>query len=208
MKKVFLAILFLTLASAAIFVGCEKSETGTGTITNPTDRRGNGNGRGNNTGGTTGGTTTTTSNDSLLRACGITLSDTGSWYPTVQVNNIRWRKVTGYSYDPATGGNTYPYDILVIEFDAPVITGKTVNCYMLEADQCQGRVVCNKMNGINLSQVTTCNTTTQFWLPIGVTWLNPYVTTYTGVISVGTTDGCIYMSQPFSFEPPRILQLY
>lgn len=185
---------------------CQKPDDTVTDVTNSTDmlarRGGNGNGRGN---GRPNDTTTTP--DTLLAYCGITLSDTGSWYPTVTLNNIRWRKQTGYSYDPATGGYTYPYDILVIDFDSITIPNKTVNCYLLLADHCEGRVVCSKGNGLYLSQVTTCNNTNRFWLPIGTSWLNPNVPTYTGVILVGTTDGCLYYSQPFTFEPPRILQI-
>lgn len=155
----------------------------------------------------TGGSGDTTNRDSLLNACGIILADTGQSYPTVQLTNLRWRKQTGYSYDQATGGYTYPYDILIIEFDNAVIAGKVVNCYMLFADQCQTRNVCNRMNGLAVSQVTTCNNTNRIFLPIGTSWLNPYTPSYTGYIYVGTEGGCIYLSQRFTFEPPRILQL-
>jgi hypothetical protein len=195
MKKLLLDAALILILAALVFVGCEKETT---SPTEASFRRG---GRGNNS------TTTTATNDSLLASCGILFTDSGQFYPTVQLSNLRWRKVTGYSYDPATGGYTYPYDILVIEFDAPVIPGKTVNCYLLNADQCQGRVVCNKRNGVEMSQVTTCNGTTRFWLPIGNTWLNPNVQTYTGAIQIGTTDGCIVYSQFFTFEPPRILSI-
>lgn len=197
MKKVFFIAILLTGLMSLTFVGCEK-ESSTPTA-EATFKKG---GRNN-----TGGSGDTTNRDSLLNACNIVLADTGQSYPTVQLTNLRWRKQTGYSYDQSTGGYTYPYDILIIEFDAPVIAGKTVNCYMLFADQCQSRVVCNRMNGLAVSQVTTCNPTTRFFLPIGNTWLNPYVQTYTGYIYVGTVGGCIYLSQRFTFEPPRILQL-
>lgn len=201
MKKYVLAIGFVIAASVSSFMACEKS---TITEQEPSFRRGgNGNGRGNNS----GTTTTTYASDSILDACGVLRSDTGWWYPAVQINNLTWRKQTGYSRDPNTGLYTYPYDILVINMDPVTIPGKTVNCYTLLADQCQGRVVCTKSNGLYLSQVTTCNPTGQFWLPIGTTWLNPNVQTYTGIIMVGTTDGCLYYSQPFTFEPPRILSL-
>lgn len=199
MKKVFfIAVLFTGLMSLT-FVGCEKDSTGPNQITEATFKKG---GRNN-----TGGSGDTTNRDSLLNACNIVLADTGQSYPTVQLTNLRWRKQTGYSYDQATGGYTYPYDILIIEFDNAVIAGKTVNCYMLFADQCQTRVVCNRMNGLAVSQVTTCNTTNRIILPIGISWLNPNVPSYTGYIYVGTVGGCIYLSQRFTFEPPRILSL-
>jgi hypothetical protein len=180
-------------------VSCEKDTPQT-SVTQPLGKKG---GRGNNT----GGSGSTIDRDSLLAACGIVLADTGQSYPTVQLNNLRWRKQTGYSYDQSTGGYTYPYDILIIEFDSASIPGKVANCYMLFADHCQTRVVCNRMNGLAVSQVTTCNGTTRIFLPIGVSWLNPYEPLYTGYIYVGTEGGCIYLSQRFTFEPPRILQL-
>lgn len=206
MKKFLLLLGILGFMSMGTFIACDKADDPNSslTTTEALARKG-GNGKGPNSGGATGGSGT--SNDSLLNACGIILSDTGQWYPTVTVNNFRWSKRTGYSYDQSTGGYTYPYDILVIDFDPVTIPGKTVNCYMLFADQCQTRVVCNKMNGLEVSQVITCNSTNQFFLPIGITWLNPNVQTYTGYVYVGTTDGCIHLSQRITFEPPRILQL-
>lgn len=205
MKKIIYLLSILGILIVIAINACEQSDIVQDNIENNAKfverRGGNGNGRGNNGGG---GTTITP--DSILNACGIVLTDTGQWYPTVTINNLRSRHQTAYSYDPATGANTYPYDVLVIDFDSVTIPGKTVNCYLLLADQCQSRIVCNKMNGLYMSQVTTCNPTTRFWLPIGTTWLNPNVQSYTGYIFVGTTDGCIFLSQSFSFEPPRILQ--
>lgn len=198
MKKIFAALVLIALSLTATFMACEKDVVTPSS--EPLARRG---GR-NNTGGST---TPVVNNDSILNACGIVLADTGQSYPTVQLTNIRWRKQTGYSFDPATGGYTYPYDILTIEFDNAIIAGKTVSCYMLFADQCQGRVVCNKMNGLAVSQVTTCTNTNRITLPIGTSWLNPYVASYTGYIYIGTTDGCSALSQRFTFEPPRILAL-
>lgn len=203
MKKIFIGSIGLLAIILITLVACDKNEIATPKSNTEILSKKGGNGKGPNSGG--GGTAT--SNDSLLAACGILFTDSGQFYPTVQVNNYRWSKRTGYSYDQSTGGYTYPYDILVIDFDPVTIPGKTVNCYMLFADQCDGRVVCNKMNGLAVSQVITCNSTNQFFLPIGLTWLNPYVQTYTGYIYVGTTDGCIHLSQRITFEPPRILQL-
>lgn len=198
-----LSILILVLASffTVVLLSCEKETTGP-VVDNPLARKG-GNGKGPNS----GGSGSTIDRDSLLAACGIVLADTGQSYPTVQLTNLRWRKQTGYSYDPATGGYTYPYDILIVEFDSVIIPGKTVNCYMLFADNCDTRVVCNRMNGLAVSQVTTCSSTNRFFLPIGVSWLNPYTPSYTGYVYVGTEGGCIYLSQRFTFEPPRVLNL-
>jgi len=200
MRKIIKTFTVLSAIVLIYFTSCQKPENDLPQQINNTQivarKGGNGNGKGKDT---------VTTPDTLLSYCGITLSDTGSWYPTVQINNLRWSKLTRYNYDPNTGTNSYPTDNLIINFDPVTITGKTVNCYMLLADQCQGRVACSKSNGLYLSQVTTCNSTTQFCLPIGVTWLSPYVQTYTGVIMVGTTDGCLFYGQPFSFEPPRIL---
>jgi hypothetical protein len=186
----------IAVAAIVTAIGCEKETIEPSTTSQALARKG-GNGKG------TGGNTPAP--DTLLQYCGITLSDTGSWYPTVQLNNIAWRKETRYSYDPVTAGYTHPYDVLILTCNPAVIPGKTVTCYMLLADQCQGRPVCSKGNGLYLSQVTTCATTGYFCLPIGVSWLNPSVPTYTGVIVVGTSDGCLYYSQPFNFEPPRVL---
>lgn len=198
MKKLFfIATLSIGLLTIP-FVGCEKE-----TLDSTPEASMRKGGR-NNTGGST---TPVSPSDSILNACGIVLSDTGQSYPTVQLTNLRYRKQTGYSFDPATGGYTYPYDILIIEFDNAVIAGKTVNCYMLFADQCQTRVVCSRMNGLAVSQVTTCNNINRIILPIGTSWLNPNVAMYTGYIYVGTTDGCSALSQRFTFEPPRILSL-
>lgn len=199
MKKLLLDAALISIFAALVFVGCEKEVL----TTSPTEAVSKKGGRGN----TSGSGTTATNNDSLLNACGIVLADTGQSYPTVQLTNLRYRKQTGYSFDPATGGYTYPYDILIIEFDNAVIAGKTVNCYMLFADQCQSRVVCNRMNGLAVSQVTTCTNTNRIILPIGTSWLNPNVASYTGYIYVGTTDGCSALSQRFTFEPPRILSI-
>lgn len=198
MKKVFGAILFLSIALTGTFIACEKSEV------QPTPTALSKKGGRNNTGGST---TPVSPGDSILNACGIVLSDTGQSYPSVQLANLRYRKQTAYSFDPATGGYTYPYEVLIIEFDNAVIAGKTVNCYMLFADQCQTRVVCSRMNGLAVSQVTTCTNTNRIILPIGTSWLNPNVASYTGYIYVGTTDGCSALSQRFTFEPPRILSL-
>lgn len=212
MKKLYLAIIVAVIATGMAFNACEKTEISNTTNTElpkfEARKGGNGRGNGNNQGG--GGYDTAANQaylDSLWQVCGMRWSDTGQYYPTVILNNLQTRHQTSYSYDQSTGGYTYPYDILVITFDAPSIPNRTVNCYMLFADQCQTRIVCNKMNGLYMSQVTTCNNTTTFFLPIGTTWLNPYTTSYTGYIYIGTAEGCIYMSQPFTFEPPRILQL-
>lgn len=205
MKKFLSLIGILSFISIGTFIACDKADDPNSSLSTTeilARKGGNGNGKGGSTGGGS-----TTSNDSLLNACGIVLADTGQSYPTVQLTNLRWRKQTGYSFDPATGGYTYPYDILIIEFDNAVVAGKTVNCYMLFADQCQGRVVCNRMNGLEVSQVITCSSVNRFIIPIGISWLNPNVQTYTGYVYVGTTDGCIRLSQRFTFEPPRILQL-
>lgn len=202
MKKLLLLIGAICFVSIGTFIACDKADDPNSSLS-PTTQALSKKGGKNNTGG--GGSTI--DRDSLLTACGIVLADTGQSYPTVQLTNLRWRKQTGYSYDQSTGGYTYPYDILIIEFDAPVIAGKVVNCYMLFADQCQTRVVCNRMNGLAVSQVTTCNGTTRIILPIGLSWLNPNTPSYTGYIYVGTEGGCIYLSQRFTFEPPRILQL-
>jgi hypothetical protein len=201
MKNFFFALGIIVTLSIIGVVGCDKADNDNAPQMEAR-RGGNGNGRGSTTGTTT---TTTSSSDSLLDACGVLRADTGWWYPTVQLNNLTWRKQTGYSYDPNTGTNSNAYDILVINFDAAVIPGKIVTGYQLRADQCSGRPVCTKSNGYYLSQVTTNNPTTQFWLPIGTTWLNPYTPSYTGVIMIATSDGCLFYSQFFSFEPPRIL---
>ena len=208
MKKILFLIGILSFLSIGTFIACDKGDDFNSSLQPSTEmlnkKGGNGNGRGN-TGGSTGGNTS--SSDSILDACGVLRSDTGWWYPTVQLTNLTWRKQTGYSYDPNTGTNSYAYDILVINFDVAIIPGKTVVGYQLRADQCSGRPVCTKSNGYYLSQVTTNNPSTQFWLPIGTTWLSPSIQTYTGVIMVVTSDGCLYYSQFFSFEPPRILNL-
>lgn len=206
MKKLLLFVGILSFISIGTFIACDKADDPSSSVqsSEALTRKG-GNGKGPNSGGGTGGTVT--NNDSLLNACGIVLADTGQSYPTVQLTNLRWYKQTAYSFDPATGGYTYPYDVLIIDFDAPVIAGKVVNCYMLFADQCQTRIVCNRMNGLAVSQVTTCTNTNRIILPIGISWLNPNTPSYTGYIYVGTEGGCIYLSQRFTFEPPRILQL-
>jgi hypothetical protein len=191
-------ILIAVSITAISFLSCEKQSANTVTA-DPLLRKG-GNGRGPNSPGSGPGT----SNDSLLAACNILFTDSGQFYPTVQLTNLTWRKQICYSYDPATGGYTFPYEVLAISFDTPVIPGKTPNCYMLFADQCQGRVVCNKMNGLTVSQVTYCSNTTTLYINLS-SWLNPNVPLYTGYIYVGTTDGCISLSQQFTFEPPRIL---
>lgn len=214
MKKLYLSIFALLIATGMAFNACEKTEFSNNQNTElpklEARRGGNSNGRGNGNNQGGGGYDTTANQaylDSLWQVCGMSWSDTGQSYTTVFLNNLQTRHQTLYSYDPATGGFTYPYDNLIITFDAPVIAGRTVNCYMLFADQCQGRVVCNRMNGLAMSQVTTCNPSNRFCLSIGSTWLNPNVQLYTGYIYIGTVEGCIYLSQPFTFEPPRILQL-
>lgn len=189
MKKIIPIIFILSMTIVTGFLACEKSDMAE---LERTAKRG---GRGGS------GTVTNPIN------CAFTISDTGNWYPAVNVSNIRSRQDIGYSYDPRTGTYSNPYGILVIDFDSVIIPGKTVNCYMLMADQCQGRVVCTKENGYFISQVTTCNTTNRFWIPVGTSWLNPNVPTYTGFIKIGTTDGCLYMSQPFQFQPARIINL-
>jgi hypothetical protein len=189
------AVIAFAITSFA-FVGCEKEDYSS-SLTEQVSKKGG-------KGGSSTGTTSTSYRDSLFNACGMWLSDTGSWYPTVNVNNIRWRHHTSYSYDPATGAATHPYDVIVIDFDVPVIQGKTVSSYMLVANNCSGRPVCTKENGIYVSQVTAGYSYNQFWMPIGTTWLAPN-TTYTGMITVITTEGCMYLSQPFTFEGPYIL---
>jgi hypothetical protein len=200
MKKFIYFIGILGLISVMSITACDKTEN-TEMINGKKGGKGNG---GGNT-GTSSTTSSTSSYDSLLNACGMTISDTGCWYPVVQLNNIQWRHQTGYSYNPNTGLYDYPYDILVITFDPPTIAGKTITHYMLLANNCETRVVCNKSNGIYTSQVTTGNPTTTFWLPIGTSWLNPNIQEYTGLIQIITSDGCMSISQPFTFEPPRIL---
>jgi hypothetical protein len=194
-------ILIAVSITTISFLSCEKQSANTVTA-EPLLRKG-GNGKNNNGGGIS--PADSAFRDSLFTACGMSITDTGCTYQTVVLNNITSRHLTRYSYDPATGANTHPYDNIIISFDPPVIQGKVINCYMLLADQCQGRPVCTKMNGIYASQVTTCGTLPTFCLPIGVTWLNPNVQTYTGFIYIGTVGGCVYLSQPFTFEPPRIL---
>ena len=201
MKKLLLFVGILSFISIGTFIACDKADDPSSSVQSSEMLSKKG-GRNN-----TGGSGSTINRDSLLAACGIVLADTGQSYPTVQLTNLRWRKQTGYSYDQSTGGYTYPYDILIVEFDSAIIPGKTVNCYMLFADQCQTRVVCNRMNGLAVSQVTTCTNTNRIILPIGISWLNPNTPSYTGYIYVGTEGGCIYLSQRFTFEPPRILQL-
>lgn len=160
-------------------------------------------GQGNGNGG--GSTSPSTNIDSLNASCGMVLTDTGCWYPVIQLRNLHWYKHIAYSYNPATGLNDHPYEVLMLSFDAPVIAGKTIRSYMLSADQCSMRVVCNGINGIPMSQVTTGNPTTTFALPVATTWLNPSVQQYTGVIQIITNEWCMYVSQPFTFEPPRYL---
>lgn len=187
MKKLVLLVGILSIVSIGTFIACEKAD-------NPTTEALSKKGGKASTGGTAGSPL-----DSLYNACGMTITDTGSTYPTVTINNIN-----PYLRNIPSSDSTY-YSQLVIRFDAPVIPGKTVSSYLLFADQCSGRPACSKMNGIYLSQVTAGVPYNTFYISIGTSWLNPYVTSYTGVICVVTTEGCMYLSQPFTFFPPRIL---
>jgi len=136
--------------------------------------------------------------DSTWIKCGMTNVNGVITYPSVNLTNLRTYHRTGV----INGVNS---DILVIEFDRPVISGKTVNCMYLRAGNCTGRPDCSTVNGVTTAQVTYCATAPKFEIVFGLSWLNPYNPSYTGVIHVTTTEGCIYQSQAFTFTPPTIL---
>jgi len=203
MRTTFTLLALICVTALGLVLGCEKidSPLATDTPTATARRGGNGNGRGPSSGGVV-----TNPVDSLLTNCGIVVDSAGVTLPTITLTNLTSRHVTGYSYDPRDG-SYYPYDVLVISFDAPTIAGQVVDCFTLLADQCQGRVVCTPTNGVPLSQVTTCGSGTTITLPVGVSWLSVSVPSYTGYIQVSTAAGCLYLSQPFTFTPPRVLNL-
>ena len=194
----------LSVAALLSSISCEK-ETIEPNQPQALARKGGGKGNGGNNSPTTGNSTGNAYLDSLYSACGMVLTDSGLVYPTVQINNIVSTHNTSYSYDPVTGGYTHPYDNVIITFTAPTIPGKTIQGYQLWADQCSQQTNCFWCNGVYQKQITTQVATTTFILPIGITMLNPSLPSYTGFIHVATTDGCIYISQPFTFTPPRYL---
>jgi len=136
--------------------------------------------------------------DSTWIKCGMSSVNGVSTYPSVTLTNLRTYHRTGN----INGTNS---DILVIEFDSPVIAGKTVNCMYLRANNCTGRPDCSIINGVQSAQVTYCATVPKFEIVFGLSWLNPFNPSYTGVIHVTTTEGCIYQSQTFTFTPPTTL---
>lgn len=135
-------------------------------------------------------TSTGTSLDSLYAACGMTRTDTGITYPVITLNNLQ---VTHRSI----GG----HDALQLSWDAPVITGKIVTGYYFAAGPCNGRPDCGYHNQYKLSQVTTNTTNTIIVVQYGMSWL--WTGNYIGCIHVITSEGCMYMSQVFSFIGPQ-----
>ena len=182
MKKTFLGLIALALVSVSAFVACEKPEDITPSA-DPLGRKKK---------------PTVVTVDSTWIKCGMSSVNGVSTYPAVTLNNLRTYHRTGV----INGVNS---DILVIEFDAPVITGKTVNCMYLRANNCSGRPDCSTVNGVTTAQVTYCATAPKFEIVFGLSWLNPFNPSYTGVIHVTTTEGCIYQSQAFTFTPPTTL---
>jgi hypothetical protein len=132
--------------------------------------------------------------------CGVTYTDSSANYPTVTLTNLQTYHRTAIINDPSFGPQSH--DVSGITFNAVTIPNKTVSCYALLAGPCNGRPDCGIRNGIRLAQVTYCGTQPIIELLFGLSWLNP-ATTYTGVIQVGTTDGCSYLSQPFTFTGPQ-----
>lgn len=188
-------VISLVVISTATFVACEKDAS----IVPDTTAALDGTMVSKKGGRATTGTVGTGSLDTLYQRCGMVITDTACTYPVVTVNNIN-----PYLRNLPSSDSTY-YSQLVIRFDAPMITGKVISSYILFADQCSGRPACTKMNGIYMSQVTAGVPYNAFYISIGTSWLNPYVTSYTGIIMACTTDGCMYASQPFNFSPPRVL---
>lgn len=185
MKKVYNllpVILMLVIALVATLVACEKDAPiipsttvvdGTMVSKKPAPP-------------TTGGN----SLDSLYARCGMTKSDTGITYPVITLSNLQ---VTHRSI----GG----HDAIQISWTAPVIAGKTIAGYYFAAGPCDGRPDCGYHNQYKLSQVTTNTTNTMIVVQYGLSWL--WTGNYIGCIHVLTSEGCMYMSQVFSFTGPQ-----
>lgn len=189
MRNIAIIILgFWILCFSIYLYSCEKEIVSSDTIEQVSKKGGRGS-----------GATGVSSIDTLYQRCGMVITDTACTYPVVSVNNIN-----PYLRNLPSSDSTY-YSQLVIRFDVPVIPGKVIGSYILFADQCSGRPACTKMNGIYMSQVTAGVPYNAFYISIGTSWLNPYVVSYTGIIMACTTDGCMYASQPFAFQPPRVL---
>lgn len=135
--------------------------------------------------------------DSLYAACNMVRTDSSLVVPTIILTNLRTSHRTGVINGVST-------DILVIEFDPAVVSGKTVSGYVLRADQCNGRPGCGSFNGLVCAQVTYSTTLNKFEIPAGLSWLNPWNPQYTGIISISCTDGCMRASQTFQFTPPTL----
>lgn len=135
--------------------------------------------------------------DSLYAACNMVRTDSSIVVPTTVLTNLRSSHRTGVINGVAT-------DILVIEFDPAVISGKTVAGYVLRANQCTGRPDCSLFNGLKCAQVTYSSTVNKIEIPAALSWLNPWNPQYTGIISISCTDGCIRASQTFQFTPPTL----
>jgi hypothetical protein len=135
--------------------------------------------------------------DSLYAACNMVRTDSSLVVPTIILTNLRTSHRTGVINGVAT-------DILVIEFDPAVVSGKTVSGYVLRADQCTGRPGCGSFNGLVCAQVTYSTTLNKFEIPAGLSWLNPWNPQYTGLITISFTDNCMRASQTFQFTPPTL----
>jgi hypothetical protein len=213
MKNFLLALGFFTALSTAILVACEKSEL-TPTVNQTSEpmmmaRRGNGNGGGGGNGGTTTPATTSTSaQDSILNACGMSRDSVnagGFIYPTIQLTNLRSRHETRYSY--SSSGTPYAYDIVIIEWDNPVVlpNGATPQ-YSLLVSPCPTQISCGYTNGLLCTQVAYGITTNRIIVTPGMVGFYPNPSTYTAFIGIfANPTQCNYVSQQFTFEPNRIL---
>jgi len=138
MKKVLLGFIAFTVTAVTLLVACEKP-TDINPAQDPLAKR----------------KPPVVTVDSTWIKCGMSSVNGVSTYPSITLTNLRSYHRTGI----INGVNS---DILVIEFDAPVIAGKTVNCVYLRANNCTGRPDCAIINGVQTAQVTYCATTPKF----------------------------------------------
>jgi hypothetical protein len=200
MKNFILALGFFTALSTAVLVACEKSEPAA-TQTEPkvmARRGGNGNGGG-------GGNSTTTVpdssdfRDSLFTACGMawdySVTPTGLNTTTIQLTNLRTSHVQRVS--TGSNGSTYTYDVLVVEFDPVTIPGQTVYGYSLAAGPCSSQ--CGNYQGQSYCIQNIPVSTNRIYLPAPQKNI-PIGSQCYGLIKIDTYEGCIYFSQPFTFN--------
>lgn len=197
MKKLLLWILLIGGISSIALVSCEKEQD----IAADKEARKGGN---RNNVGIPG----IVSQDSLLTACGATRDSVnagGFIFQTVQLNNLRSRHETRYSF--SSTGQQYAYDIVIIEWDSTVVLpNNAVPAYSLLVSPCVTTTSCGYINGLQCAQVIYGVVGNKIYVYPGMVGFYPNPVSYTAYIGIfATPTQCNYVSQRFTFEPPHIL---